>query len=262
MRAMRTSTCGRGFGWHHVGSRSAADDSDVDRQALFQIGEAGDFFDLTRQLKNRVHALLEIEAGMRGLAGNFDEIFANSFARSFHGAVPSIGRLEHEHSGSFFCQRLGDRSRRVAAYFLVGDEEHGDGARATCHGLSLPCHAAERRARAASVRCPTSYRGRRVQSARCPRRGRAWRRACPADRRYRSGLAAAPAWPDLPPKSNRPAGDCRSLSRWWNANFRRRAGKTYARWPPPRGPRRLCCRWETRFRPAHGWSKRSGRGAR
>ena len=101
----------RGFRRNHVGSRSAAYDSDVDRQALFQIGEAGNFLDLTRQLKNCVHTFLEIESGMRSLAGNFDEVFAHSFARRFHSALPSKGRLEHEHCSGFFRQRLGDRSR-------------------------------------------------------------------------------------------------------------------------------------------------------
>ena len=117
----------RGFRRNHVGSRSAAYDPDIYRQALFQIGEAGDFLDLTRQLKNCIHAFLEIESGMRSLARNSDEILANSFARSFHGALASIRRLEHEHGRRLFRQRFGDRPRRVAAYFLVGNKEYGHG---------------------------------------------------------------------------------------------------------------------------------------
>ena len=111
MRAMRTSTCAAASAGTTLVRDPPLTIPTLTVKPFFRSVKAGDFLDLTRQLKNRVHTLLEIEAGMRSLAGNFDEIFANSFARSFHGALASIGRFEHEHGRSFFCQRLGDRSR-------------------------------------------------------------------------------------------------------------------------------------------------------
>ena len=61
-----------GLGRDNVGSRSAADDSDIHRQAFLKIGEARNSFDLTRQFYNRVNAFLEIESRVGGLARNFD----------------------------------------------------------------------------------------------------------------------------------------------------------------------------------------------
>jgi hypothetical protein len=88
-----------------------------------------EIFSIWRASSNRVHAFLEIEAGMGRLAGNFDAVIADSFARGFYGAVGSVGGLEHEYGRGFFRQRFGDGSRRVAAHFLVGNEQDGDGAR-------------------------------------------------------------------------------------------------------------------------------------
>ena len=68
IRAMRTSICA-GFGRNDVDSRSSADDSDVHGQSVLQINEAGDLFDLARQLQDCIRAFLEIEAGVGGLAG-------------------------------------------------------------------------------------------------------------------------------------------------------------------------------------------------
>src|SRR5277367_2129870 len=102
------------FGRYHVRSRPATHDPDIHRQSFFQIGEAGNSFDLMRQLTNSVHAFFEIEASVRSLACNFDEIFADSFARSFHRSMRSIRWLKHEHGGGSFCQRLSNRTRRLA----------------------------------------------------------------------------------------------------------------------------------------------------
>src|ERR1019366_7804542 len=87
----------RRFRRNHVGARPAAHDSDVYRQAFLYFSEAGDSFDLTRQFQNRVYSLLEIEAVMIRLAGNFDEVLTSYFTRGFHGPLEFIGRLEDEH---------------------------------------------------------------------------------------------------------------------------------------------------------------------
>src|SRR5208282_2761164 len=60
--------------WNHVGSRSAGDDADIDGEALLQVGESGDFFDLAGEFDNGVRAPLEIEAGVRCLAGDLQEV--------------------------------------------------------------------------------------------------------------------------------------------------------------------------------------------
>ena len=78
----------RGFGRNHVGARSSADDSDIDRQALFQIGKARYFLDLPGQFTNRIHTFSEIEPGVGGLAGNPDGVIADSFPRRLQGALP------------------------------------------------------------------------------------------------------------------------------------------------------------------------------
>src|SRR5271168_2929432 len=96
--------CG-GFGWNHVGARSSADDSDIDRQALFQIGEVGYFLDLPGQFTNCIHTFSKIEPGVGGLAGNPDGVIADSFPSRLQGALPSVGRLENEHGRGSFCQR-------------------------------------------------------------------------------------------------------------------------------------------------------------
>ena len=84
---------------------------------------------MARQLKNRVRAFFKIKPCVRSLARDLDEIFANAFTRRFDGAMPPIGRLKDEHCRSLFCQRLGDRSGRVAADFLIGYKKHSYRAR-------------------------------------------------------------------------------------------------------------------------------------
>lgn len=120
---------GGGFGGDYVGARAAADNAYIHSQTSLQIGVSGDFFDLAGEFDDGIHALLEIESGVRRFAGDFELIFSDTFAGSFHSSLETVGRFEDEHGSRFPGERFGEGARRVAADFFVGDEEHGYGTR-------------------------------------------------------------------------------------------------------------------------------------
>ena len=60
---------------------------------FFKLGELRDFFNLASEFADRIHSFLKIQAGVRSLAGDFDDVLPNSFARGLDGALSSVRRL-------------------------------------------------------------------------------------------------------------------------------------------------------------------------
>ena len=87
-----------GFGRrrHRVDRLAAAHQADVDRDAARNIGQRMQRRDLSRELLDRADALLEIGAGMRGLAGHGKLHEHPAFAARDDGAARSP-RLGVEH---------------------------------------------------------------------------------------------------------------------------------------------------------------------
>ena len=98
----------------------------VDRNALLEIVQLGNHRDLARQLENGAVSFAGIESGMRRDAFHAQRVFAYAFARGFDRAAKSGGGFEHQHSGGFFRQGLGDLSRGMAADFFVGNQKNRD----------------------------------------------------------------------------------------------------------------------------------------
>ncbi len=125
----------RSLGRDHIGTGSALRYARVYRNALPQIVELGDHRDLAGQFENGAVSFAGIESGVGSDAFHPQRVFAYPFARGFDGASKPGGGFEHQHSGRLFRQSLSDLSRRMAADFFIGNQEHRDGPRE----LAVPC---------------------------------------------------------------------------------------------------------------------------
>ena len=65
---------------------AAADHAGVHGDALFQIGELGDFDQLPGKFENGAGTLFEIESGMGGAAFHLERVIADAFAGGFQRA--------------------------------------------------------------------------------------------------------------------------------------------------------------------------------
>ena len=101
-----------------VGARSAGDDAGIDGEAATQIGEAGDGLQQPREFENGRVAAGEVDAAVRGHAGDVQAVVADALARGLAGQA----LRGFQHKNALRCQRepLRDGARDGAANLFVG----------------------------------------------------------------------------------------------------------------------------------------------
>ncbi len=124
----------RSFRRNHIGARTTADDSGIDRQTALQVVKLRHFDDLAREFENRAVSLAGFEACVRGDASDGESVIANALARGLDGTVPGCG-FEYENGGRLAGQRFRNLTRRTTADFFIGNKEYCDWTRQR----SKPC---------------------------------------------------------------------------------------------------------------------------
>jgi len=153
-------------------------------QPIFQIREARDLFDLPRH-STIAFTRVQNPVCVRRLADHSDLIISHTFARRFHRAMGTVGRLGYKHRADFL-PALCDGARRTCCDFSSETSRTVTDVAAS----RAPCFRPFQRPPIASAsgQCPTSYRAR--PSISCRRRfGKALPPACPADKPCRSDPA-------------------------------------------------------------------------
>ena len=124
----------RSRGRHRVHRLPAFDHADIDGDALGEIGERVQGDDLVRDFADGAGALLEIGAGMGGLAGD-GEAHEDARLAPGHDGVGRAAGLAVEHEARAFGFRLDRRARGRRADLLVGGDQHDERRRRAAQSL-------------------------------------------------------------------------------------------------------------------------------
>src|SRR6185437_15260961 len=81
---------------NYVQPRSPAYNADIQREPVRGIHEIRDDIDLPRQFENRALAFIEVEPGVRCLAGDADRVPAHTLARGLNRPMQSVSGLENK----------------------------------------------------------------------------------------------------------------------------------------------------------------------
>src|ERR1700722_10796764 len=114
-------------GWHHVGSRAAADHAGIDCDSAPGIGEGAGALDLPPKFQHRAVPAGKIHATMSSHSVYVQTVTRDSFAGGFIGSWNTLGWFQYKDGIAFPGQGLSQSPRIFAACLLIAVEQKEDG---------------------------------------------------------------------------------------------------------------------------------------
>ena len=113
---------GLGVGGDDVAAGAALDDAGVDGGAFGEVSEASDALDLMGKFDDGAGSLGEVDAGVGGVAGDFDGVAADAFAGGFEFTAESGAGLQDQDGGGSGGRLFGEGARDGATHLFLGDQ--------------------------------------------------------------------------------------------------------------------------------------------